>query len=98
MEFKFDEFGRRSTIYSLDGFLKEIEADCSGFEHAITKIATKVVNGMDYLHSNGIAHPDLKSGNILISNVEFLQKYVKLQDLVSRCTVGGGGGGGGGEL
>ena len=45
----------------------------------IPKIAVGVLRGVAYLHSQGVAHRDLKPGNILLSNTTG-ELQVKLTD------------------
>lgn len=76
MEFDFTKFGKKGiVVHSLDGFLKEIADNCSGFEHLVPFCAKSIIEGLTYLHSNGVAHRDLKPGNILIDNKDFLASF-----------------------
>ena len=76
LSFDFASFGKQVTVSNLEEFLHEMK--CSkyvGFEHFPGVIAKDVVNGVKYLHAEGVAHRDLKPSNVLISNKLFLQLH-----------------------
>ena len=49
------------------------EYDSVGFQELVSHAATEIVNGLAYmyLHQTGIAHRDLKTANILVSNQHY---------------------------
>nr|PNR31137.1 hypothetical protein PHYPA_027454 [Physcomitrium patens] len=68
----------------LTDFVKQF-ANCGALnEHLLRKYTRSIVEGIDYLHSNGIVHCDIKGKNILIGNGS-----VKLTDFGSSKRVGG---------
>lgn len=47
------------------------DANCEGFHDLVHHAAKEIIQGLAHLHSNGIAHRDLKSANILVSNQHY---------------------------
>ena len=71
--FNLDMFNGDGKVSSLDALLKELSTNkCKEFEHVIPCIAKDIVDGLSYLHQRGVAHRDLKPGNVLISNQHLL--------------------------
>lgn len=58
------------------GNLADVVMNCVLSNNQIGFICKKVLNGIDFLHKNGIIHRDIKSDNILINN----QGEVKISD------------------
>ena len=70
--FDFKPFGQDFRVSTLSDFLLEIDdANCEGFYDLVHHAAKKIIQGLAYLHSNGIVHRDLKSANILVSNQHY---------------------------
>ena len=76
--FDFKHFGCDGLhVHSLSDFLLQIDAfNCEGLCELVNHAAKQIVNGLAHLHCKGIAHRDIKPGNILISN----QHYCTLSD------------------
>eukprot|EP00112_Aurelia_sp_Birch-Aquarium-sp1_P015275 Seg3371.4 transcript_id=Seg3371.4/GoldUCD/mRNA.D3Y31 product="Leucine-rich repeat serine/threonine-protein kinase 2" protein_id=Seg3371.4/GoldUCD/D3Y31 len=71
--FDLEMFNGDGKVSSLDALLKELNGSkCKGFEHIIPSIAKDIVDVLSYLHQRGVAHRDLKPGNVLISNQHLL--------------------------
>ena len=47
----------------------------------VSHAATEIISGLAYLHQTGIAHRDLKTANILVSNQHYCSMSVKSRDL-----------------
>lgn len=67
--FDFHLFSQAVRVNTLSEFLLKIdEQNCNGFHDLVCHAATEVIDGLSYLHSQRIAHRDLKTANILVSN------------------------------
>lgn len=72
VHFDFHLFGQAVRVNTLSAFLLKIdEQNCSGFHDLVYHAATEVMDGMGYLHNQRIAHRDLKTANILMSNQHY---------------------------
>eukprot|EP00112_Aurelia_sp_Birch-Aquarium-sp1_P020999 Seg5543.1 transcript_id=Seg5543.1/GoldUCD/mRNA.D3Y31 product="Mitogen-activated protein kinase kinase kinase 13-B" protein_id=Seg5543.1/GoldUCD/D3Y31 len=72
--FDFGPFGLDAQISSLQELLEVLgKANCKGFEHFAPCIASEVVSGLLYLHDHGVAHRDLKPGNVLVTNAHLIK-------------------------
>lgn len=69
----FEGDGKISSLSNLLSFLDE--NDCQGIgDKFMSKIATDVASGLQYLHDAGVAHRDLKPANVLISNHHYREE------------------------
>lgn len=79
--FDFSLFGENMLLSTLSDFLLQIdEYDCEGFEDLVVHAGKEIIKGVSYLHSQQIAHRDLKPTNILVSN----QHYINIADGVKK--------------
>ena len=57
VNFDFNIFGQDVRVSALPDFLiKIIEHNCTGFQEVANHAATEIIDGLAYLHSQGIAH------------------------------------------
>lgn len=80
--FDFHLFGQAVRVNTLSEFLLKIdEKNCGGFHDLIYHAATEVIDGMGYLHNQRIAHRDLKTANILVSNQHYSSLSLEDEEL-----------------
>ncbi len=71
--FDLSAFGMEKKVSGLDVLLAEMHKfKCEGFAHLIPCIAKDVVSGLSYLHTNGVAHRNIKPSNLLFSNQHYI--------------------------
>lgn len=75
LEYVYFDFGQDVRVSTLSDFLLKInEHNCTRFQEVVNHAAMEIIDDLAYLHSQGIAHRDLKMANILVSN----QHYISL--------------------
>ena len=79
--FDFKLFGPEVRVSALSDFLLKInEHNCAGFHEVVNHAATEIIDGLAYLHGKGIAHRDLKTANILVSNQHYSSLSVDTEE------------------
>lgn len=58
-----------STLHQFLATIRELGIDY--FAHCLPSIIRSTIEGLDYLHQNNIAHRDLKTSNVLVSNAHY---------------------------
>lgn len=84
--FDFEPFGHSKIITNLGDFLNYIDR-IDGFKNFDDKLHSKIfsdiAHGLAYLHSKDTAHRDLKSRNVLVSNLH----YSDIKDTEKRLSI-----------
>ena len=77
LEFFFMPFGRSECVISLDELLNISDKDdlAKDFQGIGNYIASDIINGLHYMHTNGIVHRDIKPSNILVSNQHYYNEH-----------------------
>ena len=72
--FNFSIFHVDKKVHSLSDLLRFVDdrLDFSYLKNFQPKIARDILNGLSYLHENGVVHRDLKPDNVLVSNHHYL--------------------------
>ncbi len=70
LSFDFHYFGVEKIASSLADFLKFVHTtfEFLSFSYLLPVCVKDILTGLDYLHNNNIADPDLKPSNILVCN------------------------------
>ena len=71
--------GEEKKVSTLEDFFHFVDAefDFSAFADLLLVCAKDVVTGLAFLHTNGIAHRDLKPGNTLVCNQHYDKNNLK---------------------
>ena len=74
--------GDDRALHSLRDYIGYVGkmSDIKDYESSIPYIACEILQGLAYLHSQGLAHRDLKPGNVLVGNGNENELTVKLTD------------------
>ena len=72
--FDFSIFGVDKKVHSLSDLLRFVDdrLDFSYLKNFQSKIARDILDGLSYLHENGVVHRDLKHDNVLVSNQHYV--------------------------
>ena len=73
LEVSFMPFVRPESVSSLDKLLNILDKDdlTKDLQGSGNYIASNIINGLHYIHTNGIVHLDIKPSNILLSNQHY---------------------------
>ena len=77
LEFSFMPFGRHECVSFLDKLLNMLDKydEVKDFQGIGNYIASDIINGLHYMHTNGIVHRDIKLSNILVSNQHYYNEH-----------------------
>ena len=96
LEFSFMPFDRSECVNSLDKLLNILDKDdlVKDFQGNGNYIASDIINGLHYMHTNGFVHRDIKPSNILVSNQHYYnEKGSQLNEVFIKqpiaCQLGG---------